>query len=360
MKARLSLRPTRPLSSNRPLRILNRRRGSIALEAAIAFPLIIALAWMLIAQIRVEKRRIQIEAALERTAGELSLISSLGALLSDLPADSADSLTFPQPIRELVGEWFAGQSIRGLFARIGFDLGSTALAGPVILDRVRFWQRELLVAGGGDSAFVERCLDEARLHLTWRPECRQLWLNLQVPLRTLAGTRVLRLHRVVPLWGFPDPPDISEPAQQETDDIWSLDNFTRGRQFRSRYGANLPDDYPVIASYQDGSATSMKSVDYTAPTYRDPSQFTRRIQSEIKELAGFDGARYDKGGRQIDIQPERITSRRLVLILPENDEPGWLDSAISDAVRGAADAGVRLEVVRSGISARYQQNKNRQ
>lgn len=97
--------------------------------------------------------------------------------------------------------------------------------------------------------------------------------------------------------------------------IWNLSNFERGRKIRQVFGSNLPSNYPVIAKFENGKATMIKSLDHTASTYQDTSVFVRTIKSMVDELANFNGRSY--GG--VVINGSDIKMKELLLVMPTND-----------------------------------------
>ncbi len=101
--------------------------------------------------------------------------------------------------------------------------------------------------------------------------------------------------------------------------VWSFDNFTRGKILRDVFGGDLPYDYPVIASFDDGTATMIKSLDSTKPAYQDSSRLASEVQEMIRKLHAFKGtAGNERVEESLWIQNEEIKKRKLLLILPEN------------------------------------------
>lgn len=117
-------------------------------------------------------------------------------------------------------------------------------------------------------------------------------------------------------WGSGKTPDIStgDPSEQGRG-IWAENNFTRGKILRQMYGGNLPDQFPVIAAFTDGTAVSIKSLNHMAQTYQNVREFERTIKEMIDALYAFEGAEF--GG--ISINKGSISKKKLILILPEND-----------------------------------------
>ena len=138
----------------------------------------------------------------------------------------------------------------------------------------------------------------------------------------------------------------NETAEEEGDTIWSLSNFERGRKIREIFGGNLPSTFPGISGYSNGEALLIKSLDATAASYQDSSALKRTINGYVKNLASYAGQARPWGQDGITIPPEGITSRRLVLVIPTNELPESLESAIAACVSEALARGVELQVER--------------
>lgn len=101
--------------------------------------------------------------------------------------------------------------------------------------------------------------------------------------------------------------------------VWSFDNFTRGKIIRDVFGGDLPYDYPVIASFEHGTITMIKSIDVTKPAYQDARRFASEVQEMIGRLCAFKGTEGDKSVEEsLWIKENEIQTRKLLLVLPEN------------------------------------------
>ena len=89
--------------------------------------------------------------------------------------------------------------------------------------------------------------------------------------------------------------------------VWEMDNFTRGKTLRDIFGGTLPYNFPVIAAYSHGTAISIKSIDHTSETYKNSDKFEKEIRSMIDKLADYTGTD--------DMQ---VRQRQLMLIMPAN------------------------------------------
>ena len=102
-------------------------------------------------------------------------------------------------------------------------------------------------------------------------------------------------------------PSIQQSAQRVAN-VWNQPWSQRGRDIEDAFGRTLARNFPGIDRFVDNIATSIKSLDLTAPTYQNLSALTGRVQAYIRELSRFQGAR--------DIAPNMIMGRELILVIP--------------------------------------------
>jgi hypothetical protein len=129
---------------------------------------------------------------------------------------------------------------------------------------------------------------------------------------------------------------VTDTASQ----AWKLGWAARGNYFSEVLGANLPSNFPVIDTWLNGVATSIKSIDLNAATYQDAPRLTHRLNNYIDSMATYDGGELG----DLIIAPTDIQNRVLSLAIPKGNvtaaQQGALDSA---SLRGRA-FGVELKV----------------
>lgn len=140
-------------------------------------------------------------------------------------------------------------------------------------------------------------------------------------------------------------------SNEQVEDIWSLDNFTRGRKIREIFRANLPFNFPLISSFHrtTGKVVMIKSMDLTAVSYEDPVNVKRRIQTFIKELSDYRGQSIPWGKDKIVIDPVEILDRELILVIPENTLSPETENELTKLSTYALINGIRLKVERYGM-----------
>lgn len=65
---------------------------------------------------------------------------------------------------------------------------------------------------------------------------------------------------------------------------WKLGWAARGNYFSEQLGADLPVTFRTIDSFSNGIATSIKSIDLNAATYRDAARLTYRLNTYIDSI----------------------------------------------------------------------------
>ena len=145
-------------------------------------------------------------------------------------------------------------------------------------------------------------------------------------------------------WGKGIMPHVSVdiPDEKVSDSIWQKDNLTRGRIIRQMYGSNLPENFPVIASFEYGTATMIKSLNHTAKTYQDSFTFEKSIKEMIDAVANFEGS--SMGG--ITVNKKDILIKKIILVLPENDFSFLQQNTLEYLMRYSATKLVVLDLQR--------------
>jgi hypothetical protein len=341
------------------------KHGSLALEAALTLPVMLVLTAQMISLVMLSQAEIVLAGALDRTAAELSLVCPLGELLFGEPgieailpdqwieatgkgdstsARSDAALTTPSQLDQVLQSLWPSQDLYSMLKDAMLDFASSALLGRFIQYRLDFWLHE---AGPAYRSSGKYMLGR-RLFLDWSPNQDRLWLCLYYQAATPLGIINRQARSIVPIW----PVRGSCKENGSADQIWQLDNFSRGKLLRQKYGANLPYDFPVIATFCQGEAISIKSADLTAPTYQQSEEVQGLILSQLERLAEFDGAIYERQNEDIEIAPAMIKSRRLILVIPENCDQAWLPECLKTMQAAALGKAISLDIIRYGCSYR--------
>jgi hypothetical protein len=128
----------------------------------------------------------------------------------------------------------------------------------------------------------------------------------------------------------------------------------RGKRFQEqlagRWGDDLDDlcrcSYKTIDQWDSakGHATSIKTYDLTAKSYRQGSALSRNLRRDVNSLAGFTGER--ARGAAAAIGAGDINLRRLVIVVPKGSVGLREAKTIVKAAMHARRQGVHLVVKR--------------
>lgn len=121
---------------------------------------------------------------------------------------------------------------------------------------------------------------------------------------------------------------------------WALGWGARGDYFSEALGANLPRNFPVIDGWENGVATSIKSIDLNAATYQNGMGLTYRLNRYIDSLAAFEG---DTMG-DIVIRNSEISGRVLSIAVPRGSITAAQKAAIDAAGLRAQAFGIKLVI----------------
>lgn len=314
-----------------------RLKSSMALEMAVTLPLILVLIFVFYGHVREIDQSISARHALDQVAKEIELLYPLSDLIS--AGEDIDDTQFAQILNEL--------GLKDYLMDFAVDIVAGLLAGPALNHRYNYWLKQICAARDQDIPLGER-----RFFVDYLADKNIIYLGMSYKRTSLLARGEELIMTSIPLWsrgaynfnGNTNP----EEDDEEKNAIWSMSNFQRGFEFRRIYGANLSATYPCIACWQSGTASSIKSMDLTAPSWQTSSAAERRVYSFIDDLSAFEGGP-DPGPKIGEIK-----RRQLILIIPHN-HADWLDdSTIRQWKSYASGLSVELEISRYGESMRYQ------
>ncbi len=313
-------------------------KGTLSLEAALVFPVVIAVILLFVLAIQTVRDTIILGHALDQTAKEIALLLPLEDILESV-ADPEDWVKKAIPDQTLAKIALDGMS----------DLAPTLLASPFVLKRVSYWSRQ--------AALGQHCFPpdgEMKLAFDLDRDRKTCWLILSYRKTVPKGAPWQIIRSRVPIWNahlFKDNNDTSnEEDQEEKDSVWMLPNFVRGTTLRATFGGHLPHFYPVIAIWDGVEAVSIKSMDITAPTYQSYIVAEKKIIHHIQSLAAFEGVG-DEGPL-----PGEIQKRRLILIIPDNPVTWKTNEVLSGWQHTALSLGVTLDIREYGTSHAYEES----
>jgi hypothetical protein len=122
--------------------------------------------------------------------------------------------------------------------------------------------------------------------------------------------------------------------------VWALGWGARGLAIEARLGGNLPAAFPTIDRFAGGVATSIKSMDLNAATYKTAANVSGTIDKYVANLAKFNGAKFSG----VEIKSGQITGRQLLLAVPKGSMTAAQKAAIDGSTAAAAKQGVKVVV----------------
>jgi LysM repeat protein len=122
--------------------------------------------------------------------------------------------------------------------------------------------------------------------------------------------------------------------------VWRFDPFRRGQQIEQAFGHNLPNNFPTIDRFNNGLATSIKSLDLDAASYQGTSTLNRMLTGYVDKVAGFQGRTW----AGVRIRSQDVTGRALDLVIPHSGSAAQ-QAIISQSVKYGASRGVTVNVI---------------
>ncbi|MCR5059519.1 MAG: hypothetical protein K6A80_00650 [Saccharofermentans sp.] len=330
---------------------IKNRKGSITLETAISFAVTLIFLCAIVSVISFYRSDILMQRSTEQVLEEVSMIPPVSIPVSDAVSTLVNALPESDAVTGNAAERAADiiKTVTGIDSLSGYSLEKLFLEGTlshIIADNIR---QGYIDRNGGSEFMVPDSID-----VDINPDLERHILEVEVTYdtNTLAGNIRRTIYSSVPVYGESSLFLNASSHGGTGTDIWSKDNFTRGDYFRERNGANLPKTFPVIDAYENGTATSIVSIDLTAPTYSSSASLIKKMYEEIDKLADFDGANVIISGRRYEVDGGDISSRRLIAVIPGNS-PESAEGALRGLSAYAALRGVDLNIVEYGNSQRY-------
>jgi hypothetical protein len=334
---------------------MDRQRGSVTLETTLVLPPLLFLVIFFLAALLHEQRLLVLSAALDQTAAEVSLAMPLAQVGAD--AVSSWRETFVQDLDLDLDPWLLdfGEAIKSWASDTVLEiLIDKRLAIKLDQPSLKHSSFDRAVEQAGNKmnrlrqVYQERTIDVSR-----DPNQPVLWITCTWK-GQIMGLPVQHVIKTpVPVWSIRSIDWSAEIQENSKDQVWMLDNFARGQKLRQLYGANLPNDFPVIARWTAGDAVVIHSIDLTAPTYDRVSEIRSAVAGLMTDLAGFNGCKYQRDGETIEIQPQDIQMRYMILVIPANTDPGLKQQMSRELQYKASQLKINLDIVTYGESHRY-------
>ena len=132
-------------------------------------------------------------------------------------------------------------------------------------------------------------------------------------------------------------------CENEVRSVWQLLPWERGRVIEGTLGKSpeLVENFPVIDRFENGVATSIKSLDLNAATYQDTTRLASTVTRYLNTLAQWNGQTRPWGGFQI--LPSEIQTKVLELAVPPGSSPSQWRTLIQ-LQQAAAELDVKFDI----------------
>lgn len=278
-----------------------------------------------------------------------SLLEAYNGLFGTDQAASAD---LPDVIETIVG-FVAGRAFDEAKTQLFIPVVRQCMKKHLVTDEITDADerlRSLNVAGGlagldfSRSSFLSDSNEDIDIIVRYR-------ISLPLPVKFAGDLEIVQRARARAWLGGDTKKGVlaeNDDPSSEYEDIWSLGNFQRGLKIRRIFGANLPNNFPVIARYEAGRAVMIKSMDLTAASYQDARTVEKTLKGYLEELNGFQGLEKPWGRDRIVIRREDIKEKELILVIPGNKPAESVGAVLDDIVRYADSLGIRMIIEKYG------------
>jgi len=336
--------------------------GSIILEMAIAVPTFIVISTIILVSINCRNADIAFSQAVDQVSGEIAVsIPVIGAgidVVTEISnivspgtegdeSDVADS--YKEGALNAVG---IASAVSKYFGIDGADVLGTILFGQMIRDRIVEAYTEF-----SENDIIKDIIRNVSVAVDYDADNRVIWIRTYYEWVTPFGTYEKMIQSAAPIYGNLSIEFHDNATDEQADEIWMESNFVRGDYLRKHFGGNLPHSFPVISAWKNGTATSIKSIDLTAPTYSDEEALFKKVGEHINDLSEFQGTDQPWGKDQITIESGDIVSRVLVIVIPCNSDESIV-SQLESYKDYASSKGVTLEIEKYGNSYKYVEKKD--
>ncbi len=336
---------------------ISRRRGAVILEAIISFPPVLILSACFLSSVNCVTADILFEQSVDQVTQEISLAIPVASGGIDL-LEEATSFACENVAVDVDEETSKNIAKVGGEVLSAMDVVSSVLDvdGEDIIGTVAFgeWTRDRIVTVyetlTDNNRIVRDRIDQVSVVIDYEGTDHIIYLRVYYTWNTGVKELDKEIDSAIPIYG-----DLSfslEEGNHVEDDIWLKSNFVRGRSINRSFGGNLPYSYPVIAKWSSQTATSIKSIDLTAPTYQTAGVAEETINEYIHSLELFNGTVNPWGKDAIWIKEEDILEKYMIIVIPENT-PENIRSEINSCYSYATSCGITLQIETFGESTKY-------
>lgn len=291
------------------------RKGSITIEVAIVYTVLLIVLTMFVTAMNVQKTDMFMQAAIEQSSEDLSVIMPLTRITTEITNSVFDDEDIGESAKE------AYKSLNKISSSFGELTGvklEYLIANGLLSNRIKndiaanFIERT--------DSFNHYTPDSIVVDFAYNEEKNVIEEVVTYSIRTIFGDISRTHYSVIPFYGVYDGIicDTSDIEINEEDNPWALSNFQRGSYFNELYGSNLPKTFPVIDYYEDGLARSIVSMDLTKESFSSSKYIEKNITTKLDAISSFKGADVIISGEKYTISEDEILSKELLIVIPEN------------------------------------------
>lgn len=323
------------------------RKGSITIEVAIVFTVVLILITMIITAMNVQKTDMYMQQAIEQSSEDLSILgpfSRLGEIVVEGSLEDED-----------IGE----NAKKAYSSLVELSNAFTDLTGLSTEDLILNGMLSQKIKNDIASEFIARTdsrnlytPDSIEVVLGFDTEHFVIEEIITYSVNTIFGEIYRTNYSVIPFYGvynsdFSGAATINKPS--ENINPWELSNFERGKHFSKEYGSNLPSTFPVIDVFENGKATSVVSMDLTKDTYGTEKNIKTKITEKLDAIKNFEGADVVISGQRYTIDKQDIKDKNLVIIIPANT-PEDRCKTLTKIIDDYSNQDFNVTIIKSGES----------
>ena len=324
-------------------------KGSVTVEAAITLPIFIIAFIVFVFIIKVYYVNEIVQHAITGACSEMSAYS---LLYYETNADEVISALEKVCNSNKVSESLGDNSFRSYIRTLGKDAADYIRAQSVLIPLTKLLvKRNLEVSYNNDvnarlkslhlkDGFESLDFSDSRMLADGKSIDIAVSYNISFPFASnlFSGVKITQTASAC-VWA-------GEEGINNKDDetgIWNLGNISRGRKIRELQGANLPYFFPAIAIFQNGTATSIKSLNVDKAYYQDSSNLKKKLLLYIDKLEAFEGGKCSG----ITVESSTIYKKELRLIIPETDLHANQQQTIDECILIARSKGIYMNVIKA-------------
>lgn len=327
--------------------VFKNKKGSITLDCAIVFSVVLILITIFITAMNVQKTDIYMQAAIEQSTEDMACLTPFSRL-----GDAVlNSLSSDEDIGEDVkAAYKAYNDFSDAFSDLsGFTLEDLIMNG-MLSTRIRNnIATEFVKRNGGSNLYTPETINVV---LTYNSEQNVIEEYVFYSVNTVFGDVERTHYSIIPFYGVLNS-EITSSTKVTVDNDgvnpWELGNFERGQYFSEKYGANLPKTFPVIDGFENGVAKSIVSIDLTADTYNSDKKIISKVSGRMEELETFEGADVCISGKRYVIDASEIKDKELIIIIPENT-PEERCEVLTNFIDSYSNEDFNVTIVKNGES----------